>query len=582
MSAAFIQPLLDAVAHHEAGRLEAAESGYAAVLELEPEQPQALFFAGVLASKSGRTGEAVTLLRRAVQARPEHAESQFALGNALWDSGSKEEARAAWEQTLRSARRHVGALLNLARAQGDAGDLVAAVATCRTAVAAAPNGALPQAALAAALLAAADPEAALEAADAALALDPASHDGHFQRGTALRRLGRLGEARTALEAAVRLAPDHAPAQLNLANTLHDLRDPAGAEHHCRAAIAADPAMAEAYSVLGFLLTETGHLSEAICACTDAVRLQPDLAEAQWNLGIALLSAGDLPGGFARYEWRKRHPAYAKQFVSLPEPEWDGGALAGKRLLVLAEQGLGDAIMFARYAAPLAAHGATVTLACDRRLVPLLKTAPGLADAVPKDGPLPPFDLWVDQMSLPLLCGTTIRTVPQPACYLTADPARVALWRARLPCRTAATWRVGFAWAGNPLHSNDANRSCPAAALAPLTLRPGIHAVSLQVGPAAAEAASLGMDDLSPDLTDYAETAALVANLDIVVTVDTSVAHLAAAMGKPTWIMLPHCPDWRWLRDRTDSPWYGSVRLFRQPHPGDWQSVISASPAPSNP
>jgi hypothetical protein len=299
-----------------------------------------------------------------------------------------------------------------------------------------------------------------------------------------------------------------------------------------------------------------------------------LAEAHWNLGIALLTAGDLPAGFARYEWRKRHPSYAKEFLSLPEPEWDGGPLAGKRLLVLTEQGLGDTIMFARYAALLAARGAEVVIACDRRLVQLLQTAPGVAQAVPKSRDLPEFDLWVDQMSLPLLCGTTLQTIPSPDPYLQADPGRAAAWSARLP-RIGDARRIGVVWAGNPLHSNDANRSCPVDAFAPLAALAGVEAVSLQVGPRAPEAAALGLQDLSPLLTDYAETAALLANLDLVVTVDTSVAHLAAAMGRPTWIMIPHCPEWRWLRDRSDSPWYRCVRLFRQPRPGAWDGVVDA-------
>ena len=573
-STAFIPLLLDAVAHQEAGRFEQASVGYAAVLALEPEQPQALLFGGVLAMHTGNAEEAVSLLERAVAARPTHAEGHFALANALWAAGRRGVARATWQHTLRHERHHVGALLNLARAQEEAGEAELAVGNCRTAVAARPDHPRPLAALASTLRACGQGPEALEAADAALRLDPYFAHAHHQRGMALKLLGRTAEAAGALQRAIQLAPSDGPSHLNLANILHDLGDIAGAERHCRIAIAIDPAMAEAHAVLGLLMTQTGDIGAAIAACNEAIRLNPAMSEAHCNLGIALLTAGDLPGGFARYEWRKRHPVYGKQFFSLPDPEWLGEPLAGKRVVIMAEQGLGDAIMFARYAAVLAERGAEVMIACDRRLVPLLQHAPGVTEAIPKSRTMPSFDLWVDQMSLPLLCKTTVETVPCAGPYLAADPTRTAAWSHQLAFPSGLK-RVGLVWAGNPLHNNDANRSCPTETFAEIARLPGIAAASLQVGARAADAAALGLRDLSPLLTDYAETAALVANLDLVITVDTSVAHLAAAMGKPTWIMLPHCPEWRWMRERGDSPWYSCVRLFRQERPGDWDSVRAA-------
>ena len=231
---------------------------------------------------------------------------------------------------------------------------------------------------------------------------------------ALKLLGRTRDAATSLAQAIAFAPAEAASHLNLANLLHDLGDLAGAERHCRTAIALAPSMAEAHTVLGFLLTQTCDIPGAIAACEEAIRINPALSEAHCNLGIALLTAGDLPGGFARYEWRKRHPVYGKEFFSLSDPEWRGEQLDGKRVVIMAEQGLGDAIMFARYAAVLAKRGAaSVMIACDRRLVPLLQHAPGVAQAIPKSRTMPPFDFWVDQMSLPLLCGTTLEPFPLP-------------------------------------------------------------------------------------------------------------------------------------------------------------------------
>ena len=591
-STAFIPLLLGAVADQEAGRLSDASAGFAAVLALEPEQPQALLFAGVLAMRSGEFDEAARLLERAVAVRPTVAETHFAHGNALWAGERRSEARTAWQNTIRLDAHHVGALLNLAQAQEQSGEAEMAVVNCRAATTARPNHPQPWSALASALRAMGDPEASLEAAATAIAHDPYFAPAYYQQGMTLKSMGRRSEAVEALRDAVRHQPNAAATHLNLANLLHDLGNLTAAEYHCRKAVTLDPGMAEAHTVLGFLLTQTGDLPGAIAACERAIAIVPTMSEAHCNLGIAQLTAGDLPGGFTRYEWRKRHPLYGKEFFSLPDPEWLGQPLEGKRIVIMAEQGLGDAIMFARYAGVLSARGATVMIACDRRLVPLLQTTPGVTRAFAKTRAMPRFDYWVDQMSLPLLCETTLETVPSPGPYLAADPVKATRWAERLALpRDRSTHRpcIGVVWAGNPLHTNDVNRSCPAQIFLEILARSGVTGVSLQVGPAAREAASLDLRDWSAGLTDYAETAGLIDNLDLVLTVDTSVAHLAASMGKPTWIMLPHCPEWRWLRDRADTPWYDCVRLFRQPTPGDWDTVrdaviaaFSASAGPSAP
>ncbi len=567
--------LMQALADHEAGRIAEAEAGYRQVLAAAPEDGHALYLYGMLALQNARPAEAVDLLGRAAEARPEHAETRFALGNALWQHRDKPAAIAAWQLALERDGTLVGAVLNLARARAETGDYGATVALCHEATRIAPRDASAHAALGAALLGGGQPEAAVRAADTALELSPRLAEAHFLRGTALKQLGKLAEAAAALARAAELAPRHAQALLNLGNAEWALGDAAAAELHCRAALVADPRLAEAHVSLGCLLTNTGRLPEAMAACRAALALKPDLAEAHWNLGIAQLLDGDLQAGFGEYEWRKRHPAHAADFRRLPQPEWQGEPLEDRTLLVLAEQGLGDAIMFARFLAVLEARGARVLLACDRRLVPLLAAAPGVARAVPRDGPLPECDAWVDQMSLPRHLGTGLESIPGAAGYLRPDAARVATWEPRLPKRRAGARRIGLVWAGNPLHSNDAQRSCPVEALRPLTAMAGDDFVSLQLGPAAAEARTLGLADHSASLPDYAETAALLAGLDLVITVDTSVAHAAGALGRPVWLMLPHAPDWRWLMGRADSPWYASARLFRQATPGDWAGVVAA-------
>lgn len=565
--------LLEAHAHHQAGRHAEAEAGYAAVLAAQPGQPQALYFSGMLALQTGRTEEAVARLRAAAAARPGHAESQFALGNALWQAGRKEEAITAWQATLGCEAAHAGALLNLAKARAESGDYGATIALCHMAVQLVPDDPATHAALAAALLGGGQAEAALASVDRALALAPNLAEAHFLRGNALKALHRMAEASEALTRAVEFAPNHGKARLNLANALLAQGKPAEAEAQCRAALEHEPRLAEAHASLGCLLTNAGRLEEAMAACREAIRLRPDFAEAHWNLGIAQLLGGDLPGGFGEYEWRKRHPQHGRDFTRLPEPEWQGEELRGRRLLVLAEQGLGDAIMFARYLPLLAERGARVTLACEPRLAPLLGAVRGVARVIPKALAGGDCDFWLDQMTLPLRFGTTLETIPSAGGYLRADPSRVAAWGARLPRRRSEARRVGLVWAGNPLHSNDLRRSCPWEALAPLILAED-EFLSLQVGPNAAEAKRLGIPDLSTQLTDFAETAAVLMGCDLLIAVDTAAAHCAAALGRPVWLLLPHAPDWRWLLGRGDSPWYASMRLFRQATPGDWDGVVA--------
>ncbi|HEX2944000.1 MAG TPA: tetratricopeptide repeat protein, partial [Rhodopila sp.] len=390
---------------------------------------------------------------------------------------------------------------------------------------------------------------------------------HFALGSALAELGQTQEAATALTRALTLRPGHAPTWLNLANLLVDQDDLPTAETLCRTALDLDPALPEAQASLGYMLTRQGRLTEAVAACDAAIRLRPDFAQAHWNRAIALLLDGELRAGFAAYEWRKRHAHFTAAFPALPGPAWDGSSPAGRTILLRAEQGAGDTIQFARYLRLIRDAGGTPVLACANALAPLFRGMNGCAVAA-ACGPWPRYDAWADLASLPLLFGTTLETIPLAAGYLAAEPERAARWRSRLPGPPA----VGIAFAGNRQHTGDRRRSVPPTLLAPLLAMPGITFINVQHGP---EAGALGLPDLTAQLPDYAETAALMSALDLVITVDTSVAHLAAALGVRTWIMLPHAPDWRWMLGRSDTAWYDSVRLYRQPVPGAWDHVIAA-------
>jgi tetratricopeptide (TPR) repeat protein len=406
----------------------------------------------------------------------------------------------------------------------------------------------------------------LAEASRALGIAPDDAELYYALGTALNGAGRPARACEAFARAIEIKADHAPTWLNFGNAATDMDDLETAEALYRTAIRLDPDLPEAHASLGYLLTRLGRLDDAIRSCETAIRLRPDFARAHMNLATAALLIGDLKRGFAEYEWRRRDERYRRDFAPPEGPVWDGSDPRGRSILVRAEQGLGDTIQCARYLRLIRDAGGMPVLVCPPCLVPLIGSMDGVR-TVPTGEPLPACDARIDLMSLPSAFGTTLDTIPLPEGYLSADPARARAWSGRLPPGRKA----GLIFAGNPAHPDDRRRSIPADFRDRLPAIPGLSFINLQHGPAAA---SLGLPDLTEWMTDYAETAALVANLDLVVTVDTSIAHLAGALGTPAWVLLPFAPDWRWMAGRSDSPWYRSLRLFRQPRAGDWSSVLA--------
>ena len=318
----------------------------------------------------------------------------------------------------------------------------------------------------------------VETADA-LRDAPDSAELHFLRGTAFNALSRPTEAREALAAAVTLNPSFAPGWLNLGNALMDLDDLPAAEAHCRHALGLDPNLIEAQVSLGFILTAQGRLAEAVAVLEAAIHSHPNNVHAHWNLAAAALLAGDLRRGFAVYEWRKRHDRFRHDFTNLAGPVWDGSDPRGRTILVRAEQGLGDTVQFARYLAVIARGGGTPLLACEPSLIPLLKCMAGV-EVISKYDPLPRYDAWIDQMSLPHVFGTTLSTIPFPAGYLSTDPALIDAHRAGLPRARC----IGLAWSGNPMHRNDRRRTPPAEVFAPLAARPDMPCRQPYPGPCA--------------------------------------------------------------------------------------------------
>ena len=395
-------------------------------------------------------------------------------------------------------------------------------------------------------------------------------------GVALRETGQNRDAIDSFRQALRCQPGVPDVLNNLGNALRAEDDPVAALACFRAALRRTPANAGIQANLGNVLREAGRLEEAAATLRHAIELQPDYADAHWDLAFARLLQGDFTTGWAEYEWRwRRADSPPRPFAA---PLWCGENLEGQTLLAYAEQGAGDAIQFVRFVSVLAAQGTRVVLECPRALAGLFESVAGVQRVIVRGDALPEFDWQVPLMSLPHRLGTTLDSIPASVPYLRPPAERqVPLPPPRGNRR--ATLRVGLAWRGNPHHQNDRRRSLPFAALEPLFAVPGVAFYNLQVPPTAEFAGEAAHQDRLHDLGNlihnFSDTAALMAQLDLVISADTSVAHLAGALARPVWLLLPFAPDWRWLLKRNDSPWYPTMRLFRQPVPGDWTSVVRA-------
>ncbi|HEY3812508.1 MAG TPA: tetratricopeptide repeat protein [Caulobacteraceae bacterium] len=562
--------LEQALALHQAGDATGAETLYAAILADAPGQANALHLSGLLHFQQGRFAEAAARWEALTVVCATEPQAWFLLADARRALGDRGGEADAYRCALDVDHGNVAAWLALAGAETARGHATAAIGAYEQALVLDPAQADAEAGLAAVLCSAGRIADAVAAAERAVAIDAERAPAWFVLGGALKAEGRLDDALAALQRSVALEPRFAPAQLNLANLYGALNREVEAEAALRAALALDPGLKEATSNLAFLLIGADRVVEAQALCEAALKRDPGHDEARWALTLALLRQGDYARGwplYAQCEWDG--PAKARFAAQLAAPMWAGEPLDGRTLLVCASEGLGDAIQFSRFLEPLAERGARPILACDRKLAGLLQNVPGAVAVVDRDEPLPPYDLWVEQMSLPWLLGTTLDTIPTPR-GVAADPARVEAWRARLP----AGRKVGLVWSGNPAHPNDARRSLTTAEIAPLISVPGWTAVSLQVGPRSGEITALfGLADHAAALGDFEETAALVECLDLVIAVDTAVAHLAGTLGKPVWVMLSATAEWRWLAGRKDTPWYPTLRVFRQAKLGDWSDVL---------
>ena len=551
------------------GALEEAAREYRAVLELTPRDADAQYNQGIISQSRGELAEAAEAFRQTLARRPQHAEALSNLGAVL----QQQEHFAGAAEALRGA---IALKPELAEAYSNLGgnlwwqgDLAGAEANCRRAIELKPWLAEAHSNLGHVLEDQGDLEAALQCYQRAIALHPERAAAHKDLGGNFWRQGDLARAEETCRKAIELDPKFAEAYGNLGHVLTDRGDLEGALMCYRQAMALKSEPVEAHSEL-----RANHWKGGDMAAEESYRLRPSAGQFLYYGGLVHLLRGEFSKGWANYEYRWQTRRLRRTQRDFTEPLWRGEALHGERILLHAEQGLGDTIQFARYVSMVAARGGEVVLEAQPELCRLLAGIEGATEVIARGDPLPEFEWQCPLLSLPLAFRTELAGIPAWVPYVTADAVEVAKWSRRL---AKEKLRVGLVWAGNPKHLRDTQRSIKLEQLEPLgrvdaafySLQKGLAAV----GPPCA-LAGMEMSNLGPELKDFADTAAVLAALDLVVTVDTAVAHLAGALGKPVWILLAHSPDWRWLLGREDSPWYPSARLFRQPSLGDWDSVIT--------
>jgi len=419
-------------------------------------------------------------------------------------------------------------------------------------------------------------DAAVRAFQKAIHIKHDYAEAYFNLALVFKEQGVLKNAIQNFKQAIRYSSDNADAYYNLGNIYKTLNQCEAAEKNYRLALNRHPNFAFAYNNLGLVLKEQGLIDEAINFYRKAVQLNSNFAEAHWNLSLALLLKGKFREGWKEHEWRFLRP---KTDTTYPYhfriPLWDGTPFYGKRIFVHSEQGLGDTLQFIRYL-PIVKHlGGTVIFETFRPLLGLLNGFPGIDELVEishNRQAAEKCDYYVPLMSLPFLFNTDAETIPAHVPYLRADSKKEEFWRSRLQ---TSGFKVGLVWAGK-IRDND-NRPCPLEYFSPLAEIPGVQLFGLQKGAAATQLQKLPkgiiLDNLGEEFMDFEDTAGAVENLDLIISIDTSVAHLVGAMGRQVWVLLPFAPDWRWLLNSEDSPWYPTMRLFRQPSPGDWHSVI---------
>lgn len=544
--------LRNAVALHQQGRFSEARTAYEAILQVNPQYVDALQWLATWHAQQGGFLEALELYNRALKQQPDHAEAHANRGNVLRCLGRLEEALTSYERALAINPANAAAYNNRGIALADLGRREEAVASYDQAIALKPDYLNAWRNRGVALRAQGLRETALASYDKALKLTPRDALTWLYRGHVLRDLQRLEECVTSYDRFIELQPQSAEGHYNRSIALLDLL----------------------------------RVTEALASASEAIRLMPDFADARWHKAQMLILAGDYPQGWALFEWRWKTHAYGRIRRQFDRPMWLGESeLRGRTLLIHRDGGFGDTLHFCRYAPLLAVRGARVILEVQPGLMRLLTTSfPGVKVIGYRQGAIPPFDLHCPMMSLPVACVTDAESVPNKLPYLVVPHEPLHRWQTLLGEKNGL--RIGLVWSGSLDHSNDFNRSIPLSLMAEL-LQHGaeFHCLQKEIRPpdmTTLKEQCLPIKIWTEQLVDYADTAALASQMDLVISVDTSIAHLAGGLGLPVWLLLPYVPDMRWQLDREDTPWYpGTMRLFRQGPDRHWSGVMARVAAEMN-
>ena len=523
-------------------REEQATAIWERVVEVAPDHVEALYNCGKMRTKQQRFDEALRFYDKVLALQPDHLDALIDQAAALSRLGEFRAAIAGYTKGLAIDARNVGMLNDRGTAFRELEQFDEALADYDRALAIDPENIITLNNRGNVLLSLRRASAALECYDRAVANQPGHAQSCNNRGAVLGRLGQYEEAFTCFDRALALDPNLTPALINRGTTLIAIN----------------------------------RLPEAIAAFDAALVIDPDSVDAYWNRGVAQLASGEMRQGWVGYEYRWRKKEFVKHKRTFPVPLWLGDrALRGHTILLHAEQGLGDTIQFARYVPLVAQMGAQVILEVPSALKPLLTPLEGATAIIGRGRPLPTFDTYCPLMSLPLAFGTEVGSIPARIPYIHARTDRIGRWRERLAATRSP--RVGIAWAGSDGHANNHNRSIPLEQFSAIFGASGLGFISLQKQASETERNALGhagVTDLGEELADFADTAAVISLLDLVISVDTCVVHVAGALAQTVWTLLPFAPDFRWLLEREDSPWYPTMRLFRQPQPKDWDAVLA--------
>ena len=513
------------------------------IIEKKPNHIKALNLLGIISLQLGEYHVAMTHLKKAIRLNPRNAEAYYHLGVTFHDTGQLDEAITYYRKALRINPAFIPACYNLGVALQNKGYL----------------------------------DEALRYYQKALELNPNFAEVYNNLGTVLKDKGHLDEALLHYQKACELNPNISSVYNNLGVVYQYNGHLDEAAAYYQKALDLNPELFDVLNNLGLVWREKGEIDKAITFFQKSLQINPTYADAHWNLSYAYLLTGNFREGWKEYEWRLKTDEFISRQRNFPQPLWDGTMETGRTILLCAEQGYGDAIQFIRYAPLVSARGLQVIVECQNELALFLRNTEGISQVFIEGESLPGFDVYCPLLSLPFIFDTTPETIPVTIPYVSADLTLIKKWEAKIQSENSRI-KIGLVWSGNPKYTKDRNRSFSLGLFSPFAEFTDVAFYSLQKGEAATQAKNplegIKLIDFTEDIHDFSDTAAFIENLDLIISVDTAVAHLAGALGKPVWTLLPFVPDWRWMLNREDSPWYPTMRLFRQPSPGDWESVIA--------